>query len=252
MKRHSVLISLSCLAAVLLIASCARRPRPPAGYRGLPATQRPYVIAGKTYYPLGSAQGFRQKGLASWYGPKFHGRRTANGERYDMEAPTAAHKTLPMNTWVQVTNLQNGRQVKVRINDRGPFVDSRIIDLSRSAARRLGVLGPGTARVEVLALGIKRPGSGVAGRPVQYLQPKSYRQGVFTVQVGAFVIRQNALRLAELLRSQVSKVHIQTYDRGDRIFYRVRVGRLPRLEQALALKARMRSWGYHQAFAVAW
>ncbi|MCI5132293.1 MAG: septal ring lytic transglycosylase RlpA family protein, partial [Candidatus Electrothrix sp. EH2] len=96
----------------------------------IPGTQRPYVIEGQTYYPIPSAQGYEETGLASWYGDPFHGRKTANGETYDMYGVTAAHKTLPMNTMLLVKNLRNGKTATVRINDRGPFVDGRIIDLS--------------------------------------------------------------------------------------------------------------------------
>ena len=108
----------------------------------------PYEVAGVWYYPS-EDYGYRETGLASWYGPGFHGKRTANGEVYDMNAMTAAHKTLPMPSVVRVTNLENGRQIKVRINDRGPFVDGRIIDLSRRAAQMLDVERAGTARVRV-------------------------------------------------------------------------------------------------------
>lgn len=108
----------------------------------------PYEVAGKWYYPA-EDYGYREEGLASWYGPGFHGKRTANGEVYDMNALTAAHKTLPMPSVVLVTNLENGRSMKLRINDRGPFVDDRIIDLSRRAAQMLDVERPGVARVRV-------------------------------------------------------------------------------------------------------
>ena len=113
---------------------------------------RPYTIRGVTYYPLVSARGFRETGIASWYGPGFHGKRTANGERYNMYAMTAAHKLLPMNTTVRVTNLRTGRSIHVRINDRGPFIPGRVIDLSKTAAARLGILAAGTGRVRVEAI----------------------------------------------------------------------------------------------------
>jgi rare lipoprotein A len=118
----------------------------------LPATQRPYVIEGQTYYPVSSAEGYEETGLASWYGDPFHGRRTANGETYDMYGVTAAHKTLPMNTLLLVKNLANGKTATVRINDRGPFVDGRIIDLSYTTAKKLGVVQNGTEKVQIIAL----------------------------------------------------------------------------------------------------
>ena len=103
------------------------------------ATMRPYTINGKTYYPTVVKVGDRDSGIASWYGPDFHGKRTSNGEIYDMHAMTAAHKTLPMNTMVRVTNIKNGKNIIVRINDRGPFVAGRVIDLSKTGAVKLDV-----------------------------------------------------------------------------------------------------------------
>ena len=118
----------------------------------MPATQRPYVIEGQTYCPISSAEGYEETGLASWYGDPFHGRKTANGETYDMYGVTAAHKTLPMNTMLLVKNLTNGKTTTVRINDRGPFVDGRIIDLSYTTAKALGVVHHGTEKVQLIAL----------------------------------------------------------------------------------------------------
>lgn len=117
-----------------------------------PATQRPYVIEGQTYHPIPSAEGYEEIGLASWYGDPFHGRKTANGETYDMYGITAAHKTLPMGTMLLVKNLANGKTATVRINDRGPFVDGRIIDLSYTTAKALGVVHKGTGKVKIVAL----------------------------------------------------------------------------------------------------
>jgi rare lipoprotein A len=111
-----------------------------------------YVINGKRYHILATAAGYREKGLASWYGEPFHGRKTASGEVYDMHDMSAAHKTLPLHTWVEVKNLKTNQKMILRINDRGPFIDGRIIDLSRAAARELGVYRPGTAPVLVTAL----------------------------------------------------------------------------------------------------
>jgi rare lipoprotein A len=111
-----------------------------------------YVIKGKRYYILASAVGYKEKGLASWYGEPFHGRKTASGEVYNMHEITAAHKTLPLHTWVEVKNLKTNQRLIMRINDRGPFIDGRIIDLSRAAAQELGVYRPGTAMVVVTAL----------------------------------------------------------------------------------------------------
>ena len=117
-----------------------------------PATQRPYVIEDQTYYPIPTAEGYEETGLASWYGDPFHGRKTANGETYDMYGVTAAHKTLPMDTMLLVKNLANDKTTIVRINDRGPFVDGRIIDLSYSTAKELGIVRNGTEKVQIIAL----------------------------------------------------------------------------------------------------
>lgn len=116
------------------------------------ARGKPYTVLGKTYYPLLSSDGFHESGVASWYGPTFHGKKTSNGEIYNMYAMTAAHKLLPLGSTVRVTHLGNGRNIIVRVNDRGPFVGTRIIDLSYSAAKQLDMIGTGTARVRIDAL----------------------------------------------------------------------------------------------------
>ncbi len=119
-------------------------------------TFKPYVVNRVRYYPKKTADGFKEKGFASWYGKEFHGRKTANGERYNMYGMTAAHKTLPMNTKLRVVNLDNGKEITVRVNDRGPFVKDRIIDLTYKGAKTIGMLGSGTARVEITALNGKK------------------------------------------------------------------------------------------------
>lgn len=125
-------------------------PRPEPVTRA--GNKNPYTVLGKTYHLLPTTKGYREVGIASWYGSKFHGRSTSNGEPYDMFGMTAAHRTLPIPAYVRVTNLENGRSAIVRVNDRGPFHDDRIIDLSYAAARKLGVYAAGTARVEVVAV----------------------------------------------------------------------------------------------------
>ncbi|HKL83216.1 MAG TPA: septal ring lytic transglycosylase RlpA family protein, partial [Desulfobacter sp.] len=179
-------------------------------YSGPEATQRPYRIAGKRYYPMTSASGYVEKGHASWYGRKFHGRKTSNGETYNMYAMTAAHKTLPMNTWVKVENLNNGRNITVRINDRGPFVAGRIIDLSYNAARRIGIVGPGTGRVKVTALGKATAYSKKEHTPVNFT-PVNYWKGNFTVQVGAFKVKTNADQYRIKLSKNYLNAHIVPY-----------------------------------------
>ena len=151
-----------------------------------------------------------EEGNASWYGAPFHGRRASNGEIYDMYKLTAAHRTLPFETMVRVTNTNNGKSTVVRITDRGPFVDNRIIDLSLAAAREIELVGPGVGpvRVEVLTPGVDP------------------NVGFFTVQVGAFRDRANAERLRDRLNVSYSPIFIQQYDSPDGVFYRVRVGKI--------------------------
>ena len=141
-----------------------------------------YEVSGRRYAVLQSAVGFVEQGVASWYGPDFHGGRTATGETYDMNAMTGAHPTLPLPTWVRVTNLENGRSVVVRLNDRGPFAKDRIIDLSRAAAEQLDMIRQGTARVEVRSLAAgdtarrrPRPMPGLLRPGRRFRQPRECR-----------------------------------------------------------------------------
>lgn len=149
MKKSSILLPSLLLLLLVAFAGCG-----PTSSGGIPG-DKTYTVRGKTYRPLISGEGFREEGTASWYGPGFHGKKTANGETYNMHAMTAAHKTLPFNSRVKVTNTSNGRSVVVRINDRGPFAHERVIDLSRTAADKLGLIKDGTCpvRVEYLGLG---------------------------------------------------------------------------------------------------
>lgn len=196
----------------------------PRSRYGNPAT---YNVFGTTYKVLDSAEGFSQKGVASWYGPDFHGKRTSSGEAYDMHLMTAAHKTLPLPSYVRVTNLDNGLTTVVRVNDRGPFVKDRIIDLSYSAAKRLGVDRTGTARVaiEVITPG-QDPGPAAAATPVVAAANTAENAGWF-VQVGAFSQRNAADIQAEKVRAVVGHpVVVQNAHQGERALYRVRVGPL--------------------------
>ncbi len=150
---------------------------------------KPYTINGKTYYPMASARGFSETGTASWYGPKFHGKKTACGERYNQYAMTAAHKTLPFGTRVRVVNLDNNKTTTVVINDRGPFVSGRIIDLSRAAANKIDMLKTGTARVRIESLdsgGARTSGSAAS------TSASVSNAGKYYVQVGAFSVQDNA------------------------------------------------------------
>lgn len=172
---------------------------------------------GRSRAPVEPRPGGSQVGTASWYGPGFHGHRTSSGEIYDQYDMTAAHPSLPLGTRVSVTNLQNGREVEVRINDRGPFVKSRTIDLSYAAARSLGMLGPGTVPVRIEVLG---------EAPVRPI-PLAY-----TIQVGSFQDRDNAMRLKGALAKRFDGVYVATLDGPVARYYRVRVGRFSQREEA--------------------
>ena len=216
----------------------------------VPATQRPYRINGREYIPIDSAHGFVETGVASWYGRQFHGRKTSNGETYNMYAMTAAHKTLPMNTWVMVHNLDNNRRIKVRINDRGPFVSGRIIDLSYTGAKKIGIVGPGTARVRLTALGQAVSYSEKTKDPVEF-KPVDYWKGNFSVQVGAFKSRVNAENYRSKLSALYENAHMVTYEDERGLFYRVRIGRFSNLEDARRFSERVVSEGkFDRAFAV--
>jgi rare lipoprotein A len=214
-----------------------------------PATQRPYTVMGKRYTPIASAHGFVQTGIASWYGKQFHGRKTANGETYDMYAMTAAHKTLPMNTWVEVHNLDSNKKIKVRINDRGPFVTGRVIDLSYTGARKVDMVGAGTARVRIRALG--------AATEFDRKEPVAFRDldywtGNFTVQVGAFQEKANADRFREKLSKSYVNAHIVEHEDHRGRFYRVRIGRFSSLRDAERFSDNLvKKDGFAEAFAVA-
>jgi len=223
-----------CLSLILLIMNGCRSvstpppPETPSAPQGHP---KPYRVGKQWYQPIPDAEGFRQRGTASWYGKKFHGRKTSNGETYDMYGVSAAHKTLPFGTVVRVHNLRNDRQLDIRINDRGPFVRGRIIDLSYGAATKLGVVGPGTAPVEIVALAaparaVRQPGG------QERLVAVDLTRGEFTFQVGAFQDRNNAERLAAKLKQSYSHVHVASFNRGDGMFHRVRVGRATTLKEA--------------------
>lgn len=215
--------------------------------RELAGWQKPYEVDGKRYNPLRGHQGFQQRGIASWYGRKFHGRKTSNGEIYDMYGLSAAHKTLPMGVYVKVTHLSNGRNITVRINDRGPFVAGRIIDLSYGAARELGIVDSGTAKVQIQALGYQQKDHG----QVIYRAPGNYDSGSFAVQVGAFSDSINAYKLASRLRSSYGKAVVTTAMVNGRQLYRVRVGDYNSLERAENAAQGLITGGFKGSFVVA-
>ena len=232
------------LLAILFGCTTTHEPPPkkPAGY------PKPYKVFGKWYQPLPDSKGFRQRGIASWYGKDFHGKKTSNGEIYNMYAMTAAHKTLPLGTYVRVHNLENNREVEVRVNDRGPFVRGRIIDLSYTAAKDIGIVGPGTARVEVVALGTPVTTDGSSN--TSYVQG-DYYSGNFTYQIGAFANRENAERQKRILAKKYKNAHITVFDRGDQVFYRVRVGKFSSLEEAVKQELILIEDGYSNPILIA-
>lgn len=176
------------------------------------------------YYPAG----FVQTGIASWYGPEFHGQPTSSREVYNMHDLTAAHNSLPIGTYVMVTNLENGRSITVRINDRGPFVKGRVIDLSYAAAKALDMTGPGTAKVRIEVLpGLSPP-----------LLPPT-----FSVQVGSFLVRENAEKLRGELERAFEGVFISIYKTRQATYYRVRL-KARDIESARELALRLSSLGY--------
>ncbi len=189
------------------------------------ATQRPYVIRGIRHYPIPSARGFREIGIASWYGGKFHGRRTANGEIFNKYAMTAAHKTLPMGTILRVENFRNGKEIVVRINDRGPFIRGRIIDLSYKAAKRLGMVRSGIDKVRITAL-YESVAKRHAPAPILLIKPQHTKIVInrFNIRVQSFTNRKEAIILAEELTRSGKDATIQQFPAAGTFFYRVLVG----------------------------
>jgi rare lipoprotein A len=202
-----------------------------------------YEVFGHRYYVMESADGYRERGIASWYGRKFHGRRTSSGEPYDMLKMTAAHKSLPLPTYVRVTNLENGRSVVVKVNDRGPFVHNRIIDLSYAAARKLDIVAKGTGLVEVVAIGPREP----APEPVKAAlsPPPAGPAPIIYIQVGAYSQRESAERVrAELLLKGIT----ETVVKDGAGIYRVRIGPLASVDMADRTAQRLEALGvmdYH-------
>lgn len=248
------------LHALLFMAACAKErihvtaPQPPPHrlvVLGAEAERVPYRVDGHSLYPLPEAHGFVQEGKASWYGGEFHGRPTSSGEVFDTHKRTGAHNTLPLGTYVEVTNLQNRRKTVVRINDRGPFVKGRILDLSFAAAREIDMIGPGTAQVRLVALGrqvdtLKTP---TGYRPV--LEAKDFNGGAFSVQVGAFREEGNAIGLADRLKVIFDYVDVSVAaDEAGRKIYRVRVSKSKTLPQAEKVEKKLEEMGFEEAFIV--
>jgi rare lipoprotein A len=232
-----------------------------------------YVVAGHRYAVLPSSVGFIERGVASWYGTEFHGLKTSTGEPYDMFAMTAAHKTLPLPCYARVTNLSNGRSVVVRINDRGPFVDNRVIDLSYSAARKLDMIRNGTAFVQlevltpaapvitaelpVTAPAVAAASVGVSSVPPMVSPPApaspaptppvAAPASTFFIQVGAYARPENAESVARKLRAEGIDHVITLTAAGSQSLERVRIGPIVSVQQFDALIARLLALGYPNA-----
>lgn len=205
---------------------------------------KPYDVFGKHYVPISSAEGFHQKGVASWYGKQFHGRRTSSGEPYDMYAMTAAHTVLPLPSYVRVTNVANGRSVVVKVNDRGPFKSSRIMDLSYAAAWRLDMINNGTALVEIVAIGENAPRKQVAVEPSLPQTPGL----LLYVQIGAFSNPGSARQLRQqLLDDGYRDVGVTEINRGSLRLHRVRLGPLESSQQGEILLDMLRDAGHKEA-----
>lgn len=231
------------LCCLLLVTACG--PKRPESSRPVSRpSQKPYTVDGQRYEPLSTHEGFVQRGIASWYGRDFHGKKTSNGEVYDMHAMTAAHKTLPLGVFVKVENTDNGREAIVRVNDRGPFVKGRVIDLSYAAAKKLGVDLAGTAPVRVEALGYRGSGG-------EYKALDSYDAGVYTVQIGAFKDFNNAQRLSRDMKKTAGFTQIRTANIGGENFYRVYAGKYPSLRAAEEAEREFSDNGYPGCFTVA-
>lgn len=214
LKIHRYLLFTTC--GLLLIPSCTLK-------------------RAKIRYEARSGVGMVQYGVASWYGKKFHGNPTASGEIYDMYQLTAAHKTLPLGTYAMVTNLENNRSVEVKINDRGPFVKGRIIDLSYAAARNIDMVEKGTARVKVVVL--KRRSL------IVRQEGEGFGRG-FTVQVGSFSDKGNAVELTKALGRKMGGVYISVFETPETRYYRVRVGHFNTRERAYRMAAQLADMGY--------
>ena len=217
--RLKVLLSALLIVVFSLLTACASRQHV-VYERRMPPPEKETKIEKRETREL-------QQGIASWYGKDFHGRQTSSGEVYDMYQLTCAHQTLPLGTMVMVTNLENGKSVELKVNDRGPFVKGRIIDVSYAAAKMLDMSEKGTALVKVE----------VFGPVIEEIQR-------FTLQVGSFVDETNAQRLAEQLRKSFENVHVTTMETQTQKYHRVRVGQFETRESALVAAEKLSQMGF--------
>jgi rare lipoprotein A len=257
------------ITSLLLFASCATRDGLPRNYHSFDASDisnavpkvepksrygnpSSYVVLGKRYTVLKSAHCYHAKGIASWYGTMFHERLTSSREPYDMYKMTAANKVLPLPTYVRVHNLENNRTIIVKVNDRGPFHDNRIIDLSFAAAKKIGMLAKGTALVEVEAIDPQHPNAScnatatetTSDRPQKAHKPQLY------LQLGAFGTKASATHLANRL-SKFSQHAIYVYEskQHDKTLYKVQIGPLKDVSEVDTLTAKFKKLGFGVAYA---
>jgi len=236
------------------IPDAVPKPEPKSKFGNPPS----YVALGKRYYVLKSSHNFEEKGTASWYGMKFHKQRTSSGEPYDLTAMTAAHRTLPLPTYALVTNLKNGKHVVVKINDRGPFADNRVMDLSYAAAKKLGITGHGTGYVDIKAIdpyhpelvldSVKTNTTPISTPPVTQntttILASAANQQHKYLQMGAFSSQENAQKLANRLSEYSSyPAHIKAGELNGQTIYRVQIGPMPSVASSTQLVAKLENAG---------
>lgn len=204
-----------------------------------------YTVRGKTYTVLKSSNGFAQEGVASWYGTKFHGRKTSSGEPYNMYAMTAAHKTLPLPTYVEVTHKGNGRKVILKVNDRGPFHEGRVIDLSYAAARKLGISATGTGPVSLRVINT----SALDLKTSEVVLPEAINnEGNILVQVAAMGSESAAEKMAGNLRDKkIPSVRVHVIESDGKKLYRVRIGPIPNVDLAYQVISELNGMGLDSA-----
>jgi len=256
---------------VLFLVSCASRGNPispgkdsaPSGYfdatnipnaipkiepRSASGNPSSYVVNGKRYYVMRSSKNYRKKGIASWYGKKFHGRSTSSGEKYNMYSMTAAHKSLPLPTYVQVTNLKNKRSIIVKVNDRGPFHANRIIDLSYAAATKLNIISTGTGIVEVEVINpkkFKKTKSTTPKKPITIRKIAATKNDyIMYLQVGAFISNTNAQQLLNKLTYKFNNVRINSDASAKSKIYRVQIGPIYSVVEADRLALKVKNMGF--------
>lgn len=251
-------ILLLCFLTLVLISGCSTHTKDsapaniPANILAIPdaipryepysksANPESYEVLGKRYHVLRSGKGYQKQGIASWYGKKFHGRKTANGETYDMFAMTAAHKTLPLPSYVRVTNLKNKRSVILRVNDRGPFHSGRIIDLSYTAAVKLGIQKNGTGFVEVSTV--------APGQNLNNAADKSKPEEIIYIQAGAFSNKTNAIELKnKILASSNISYRIQMTNHHNQTIYKLLLGPIISVAQADKMNLQLAKLGINNS-----